>query len=383
MSGGTAGPIPVAIVGSGIIGHNHAEAILRHPGLRITAVVDPVTAASKGLAERIAAGTGAQPPARYETLTAALADRDIDLVAVCGPSGVHAPLAEEALAAGRHVVIEKPLDATLAGARRLARLAARAEERGQVCSVISQHRFDPASVAVSQAVADGRLGRLTSAVASVAWWRGQDYYDSARWRGTWELDGGGAAMNQGIHTVDLLVWLLGQPTEVFGYTGLLTHGRVEVEDVAVATVRFASGALAVLHATTAAYPGLAVRLQIHGSRGSAIIHDDQLEYFHAAVGRGEDDPKEPADQAAEVVPAEEVRGARKAADSFVAGHLRQYRDVVDAIERGRPPAVRVADALLAFALVKAVYLSATLARPIAVGEVLDGVFDDVPVATTM
>ncbi|MGC9665146.1 Gfo/Idh/MocA family protein [Planosporangium sp. 12N6] len=371
-------PLSVAIVGSGIIAHNHAEAIARHPRLRTTAVVDPVAAASASLADHVADLTGGPPPGRYPTLTAALADRAVDLVVVCGPSGTHAEVAEEALAAGAHVVVEKPPDATLARARRLARLATEAEKRGQVCSVISQHRFDPASVAVARAVADGRLGRLTSAVASVAWWRGQDYYDSAPWRGTWELDGGGAAMNQGIHTVDLLVWLLGQPAEVFGCTGLLCHDRVEVEDVAVATVRFASGALAVLHATTAAYPGLAVRLQVHGSRGSAVIHDDQLEYFHAAG----DAPAERANQATRVVPAGEIRGVARAADSFVVGHLRQYGDIVDAIERGRPAAVRVDDALLAFAVVKAVYVSATLRRPVAVGDVLDGGFDDVRVTTS-
>ncbi|GII23794.1 Gfo/Idh/MocA family protein [Planosporangium mesophilum] len=359
----TAAPICVAIVGGGIIGRTHADAILRHPRLRIAAVVDPVSAASAALAERVAAGTGTRPPARYETLTAALADGDVDLVAVCTPSGLHAGVVEEALAAGRHVVLEKPLDATLPSARRLARLAAAAEERGQVCSVISQHRFDPASVAVSRAVAEGRLGRLTSAVASVAWWRGQDYYDSAAWRGTWQYDGGGAAMNQGIHTVDLLLWLLGRPVEVFGYTGLLAHERIEVEDVAVATVRFASGALAVLHATTAAYPGLAVRLQVHGSRGSAVIHDDQVEYLHPDGG----------------VPADQLRGAPEPADGFVVGHLRQYRDIVDAIEHGRPPAVRVPDALLAFTVVKAVYLAATLGRPVLIDDVLSGAFDHVPV----
>jgi predicted dehydrogenase len=241
--------------------------------------------------------------------------------------------------------------------------------------VVSQHRFDPASVAVAGALAAGRLGRVTSAVASVAWWRGQDYYDSARWRGTWVLDGGGAVMNQGVHTVDLLGWLLGRPTEVFAHTGRLAHERIEVEDVAVATIRFASGALGVLHATTAAYPGTAVRLAVHGDRGTAVIHDDQLEYFHAA---GEDGP---ANQAARVVPAEELRGAPKPADGFVLGHLRQYRDVVDAIDGRRPASVRVDDALAALAVVKAIYLSATLGRPIAVDEVLDGTFDDVAVAT--
>jgi predicted dehydrogenase len=372
--------ISVAIVGCGIIGHNHAAAIIRHPRLSIAALVDPVAEVARKLGERIAGETGRPPPAHYATLAAALAGRNIDLVAICTPTGMHGGLAGEALAAGRHVVIEKPVDVSLPCARRLARSAAEAQSRGRICSVISQHRFDPPSAAVARAVVAGRLGRITSAVASVAWWRSQSYYDSARWRGTWALDGGGAAMNQGIHTVDLLIWLLGRPIEVYAHTGRLAHERIEVEDVAVATLRFASGALAVLHATTAAYPGLAVRLQIHGSRGSAVLHDDQLEYFHIADDAGVDEPENPADQSAEVVPAGELRGAAKPTDSFVVGHLRQYHDIVDAIEQGRAPGVGVDDALLALAVVRAVYLSATLGRPVAVDEVLDGAYDNTAVA---
>ncbi len=351
--------IAVAIVGAGIIGHNHAAAALRHPGLRLAAVVDPDPAAREKLAARIADEWSAPPPAQYDSLSAALAAGGVDLVVVCTPSGLHADLAEQALAADRHVLVEKPLDASLDRARRLLPVAAQAAERGVLSTVVSQHRFDPASAAVARAVSEGRLGRLTSAVASVAWWRTQDYYDSAGWRGTWELDGGGALMNQGVHTVDLLCWLLGEPVEVYAHTARLAHEGIEVEDVAVATVRFASGALAALHATTAAYPGLAVRLQVHGDAGSAVLHDDQLEYFHAA-GSG----TEPDNQAASVVPADELRGAAKPADAFVLGHLRQYRDVVDAIENRRPPGVTFADGLTAMAVVHAVYRSAAEHRPV-------------------
>jgi predicted dehydrogenase len=259
------GVLGVAIVGCGIIGRNHADAILRHPRLRVAALVDPVLPASEALAAHV----GGEPPARHETLAGALAGTDVDLVAICTPSGLHGGAAEEAMAAGRHVLIEKPLEVSLPAARRLAGLAAEAGKRGQVCSVVSQHRFDPAFAAVARSIVDGQLGRITSAVATVPWWRTQDYYDSAQWRGTWAFDGGGAVMNQGVHTVDLLLWLLGVPVEVFARTARLAHERIEVEDVAVATIRFASGALAVFHATTGAYPGLPVRLQVHGTLGSA------------------------------------------------------------------------------------------------------------------
>jgi UDP-N-acetyl-2-amino-2-deoxyglucuronate dehydrogenase len=369
---GSSSFLRVAIVGSGIIGHNHAAAIQRHPRLRITALVDPSAEANDRLAASIQEATG-MAPERFAELAAALDGGAVDLIVITSPSGTHAALAETALAAGAHVVVEKPIDASLPAARRLARLAAEAEKRGQLCSVISQHRFDPASVAVAHAVRTGAFGSVTSALASVPWWRGQDYYDSAGWRGTWRQDGGGATMNQGVHTLDLLLWLLGRPVEVSAQTGTLAHDRVEVEDVAVATLRFESGALAVLHATTAAYPGLPVRLQIHGSRGSAVIHDDQLEFFHAAGADGTAGAG--ANQAGAILPAAELRDAVKTDDAFVVGHLRQYHDIVDAISLGRPPEVDADQGMLAVAVVKAVYLSAHLNQPIAVDAVLDGAYD--------
>lgn len=367
-------PLTVAIVGCGIIGINHTRAISRHPGLTIVALVDSIAEASAGLATLIVDELAAERPDVFDTLTDALAATAIDLVVICTPSGLHVQLAEEALAADTHVVIEKPLDVTLPRARRIAELAAEAEQHGRVVSVISQHRFDPASAVVADAAHGGGFGRLTSAIASVAWWRSQEYYDSGQWRGTWGLDGGGAVMNQGVHTVDLLVWFLGRPVEIFAHTALLAHERVEVEDVAVATIRFESGALAVLHATTAAYPGLSVRLQVHGSQGSAIIDDDQLEYFHTEGG-------DSGNQASSVVGTEHLRGNDKPADNFVLAHLRQYEDVVEAIRTGRAPGVRVEDALVSLAVVRAIYISATLGSPVSFDAVLDGEFDLLTVTT--
>ena len=124
---------------------------------------------------------------------------------------------------------------------RARRIIAAERESGRRVAVISQHRFDRSAQRVFAAIRSGGLGTVTSVIASCAWWRGQSYYDSAAWRGTWELDGGGAAMNQAIHVIDLMVFLLGRPTEVFAYTGLLAHQRIEVEDTAVAVVRFREG----------------------------------------------------------------------------------------------------------------------------------------------
>ncbi|MDQ1702005.1 MAG: UDP-N-acetyl-2-amino-2-deoxyglucuronate dehydrogenase [Frankiaceae bacterium] len=369
---GSQPPLRVALIGAGIIGRHHAAVMQRVDGLVLAAIVDTQAAASDALADTVVAA-GGERPATFTSLTDALAGGGIDLVVLCTPTSLHVSAAEEALAAGAHVLVEKPIDVSLPRARRLAAVAQEAAARGLVCSIVSQHRFDPASVAIASAAASGELGRVTSAVASVTWWRSQDYYDSADWRGTWAVDGGGATMNQGVHTVDLLLWFLGTPVEVYAETALLAHERIEVEDVAVATFRFASGALAVLHATTSAYPGLDVHIQVHGTQGSAIVRSDRLEYFHSA-SRGDT-----GNQATELVPADQLHGADADPDAFVLGHLRQYADVVDAIRTGRAPGVTAQDGLVALAAVRAVYVSATLHRPVAVADVLSGVYDDVPV----
>ncbi|BCW43312.1 Gfo/Idh/MocA family oxidoreductase [Arthrobacter sp. StoSoilB5] len=379
--------INVAIAGCGTIGRTHAAAVGELPELRVTALVDEIPEAADALAQEIADG-GAARPATFRTLGEAFASADVDLVIIATPSGLHIQQALEVLDAGKHVVIEKPLDVNLDGAEAILAAAKAAEEKGLVASVISQHRFDPASVVVDQARRAGRFGRLTSAIASVSWYRSQGYYDSGAWRGTWAMDGGGAVMNQGVHTVDLLLWFLGRPVEISAKTALLAHTDLEVEDTAVATVTFESGALAVLHATTAAYPGLTVRLQVMGSKGSAVIDNDNLEYFHAADENGDADSgpmgiRGGGNQAAEELAkfTEPPQQTNLDPTVYPAGHIRQYRDVVDAIRKGRPAGVTVQDAVTALATVRALYLSATLSRPVLIADVMAGKYNDVEVQT--
>jgi predicted dehydrogenase len=379
-------PLRLAVVGAGVIGRHHARVATASPDLDVVALVDVDPSAAGSVADEVAEAGGPRP-AVVGTIADALAATDVDLVAVCTPSGLHVELAEVAIAAGKHVVIEKPLDTTMPKGRRIAELAAAAAERGQVVSVISQHRFDPASVVVADAAHAGRFGTVTSGVASVAWYRSQGYYDSGDWRGTWALAGGGAVMNQGVHTVDLLVWTLGRPVEIAAQTALLGHERIEVEDVAVATVRFASGALAVIHCTTAAYPGLSARYAVYGTQGSAIVDDDQLAYFHvapdaatlvsASTTSGTQAAAGAEDQKTSMVPPEHVVGGASEAEHFLAGHGRQYADIVDAIRTGRPAKVTVDDALLSLATVRGLYVAATLDKPVLVDDVLAGVYDDV------
>jgi UDP-N-acetyl-2-amino-2-deoxyglucuronate dehydrogenase len=379
----TTTPLRVAVVGVGMIGRLHVRAVLAHPDLELVAVVDPSPASRAAVVDHIAQAGGGRPVSAAQ-LADALDRVDIDVVAICTPSGLHEDLATQALAAGLHVVIEKPIEIDLVRARRIATAARAAGERGQVVSVISQHRFDPASVAVAKAAHRGDFGILTSGIASVAWYRSQGYYDSGDWRGTWALDGGGAVANQGIHTVDLLVWMLGRPVSVSAETALLAHERIEVEDVAAATVRFENGALGVVLCTTAAYPNLSARVHVHGSQGSAVIDDDRLAYFHvadqaalvaAAAASGTSAAPDVEDQSPAVVAADQIVGGPAEDDHFLAGHLRQYTDVVAAIRTGRAPGVTVDDALLSLAVVRGIYVSATLGAPVFIDDVLAGAHD--------
>jgi predicted dehydrogenase len=272
------------------------------------------------------------------------------------------------LAANKHVIVEKPVDITLEAIDGL--LAAR-RATAQKVAVISQHRFDTASRIVHDAVEQDRFGRLTVGTAQVRWWRTQAYYDGGAWRGTWEWDGGGALMNQAIHTIDLLQWIMGPAVEVSAYTATLAHERIEVEDTAVATVRFASGALGIIEGTTAAYPGLTARLEVHGNRGSAMIDGDELVYFHSAAGDDEGrtyGASGAGNQVADVLsqyPPDPV-GAAAGADPAILSmaHREQIRDFIAAIREDREPLVNIEEGRKPVALIRAIYESARTGRPV-------------------
>ncbi|MDX2967916.1 Gfo/Idh/MocA family protein [Kribbella solani] len=341
-------PLRFAVLGCGVIGKHHAAVLDEVPGAELAAVIDIDPEAARALAEKYGV------PA-YEKLDDVLALAEIDAVAVCTPSGDHAEQAVAVLRANKHVVVEKPIDITMEAADELAEAERKSAGRA---TVISQHRFDPASQVVRAAVVAGDFGPLTSAVASVAWWRSQAYYDSGAWRGTKEHDGGGALMNQSIHTIDLLVWMLGEPVEITAYGALLAHDRIDVEDTAVAIVRFENGALATIHGTTAAYPGTSARLQVHGARGSAVIDDDRLTYFHVAAPDGE----APAYGGGDTNQAEQADGTGRTAGADPSvlsnAHGLQYADFLDAIRNDREPLVTVAEGSRTLSVVLAIYESA-------------------------
>ena len=201
------------------------------------------------------------------------------MVCVCVPSGLHAEVGVRAAKAGKHLVVEKPIDVTLAAADRLIEAARTA---GVALTVISQHRFDPGLIELKRLLGEGALGRLVLGEASTKWYRTQAYYDSAGWRGTWAMDGG-SLMNQGVHYVDLLRWCMGPVTEVTAVCATQAH-QIEVEDTALAIVRFGSGAVGTILSSTAAFPGFPQRLEITGTEGTVIIEDGQI--VRRAFGAG-------------------------------------------------------------------------------------------------
>jgi UDP-N-acetyl-2-amino-2-deoxyglucuronate dehydrogenase len=337
------------IVGAGVIAAIHADAIAllsksRLPDARLVAVTDVAAGAAAAFAA--ARGCAAEPD-----LDALLARRDVEVVCVCVPSGLHATIGVEAAKAGKHLVVEKPIDVSLDAADRLID-AARAA--GVALTVISQHRFDPGLVELKRLLDDGALGRLALGEASTKWYRTQAYYDSAPWRGTWAMDGG-SLMNQGVHYVDLLRWCMGPPAEVTAVCSTQAH-QVEVEDTALAIVRFASGAVGTILSSTAAFPGFPQRLEITGTEGTVIVEDGRIVRRALAAAT---DPASPAASAASA--------AADPAALDVVSHAAQLADLLDAVDTGREPSVSGQSGRDALEIVLAVYESSRTGRPVTLG----------------
>ena len=243
------------IIGCGVIGRLHAEAITSLPDAQLVAVADIIP----GLAQKLADTFHVTP---YSDIQEMLAREQLDVVDVCTPSGQHGEHACQVMRSGRNVIVEKPMEISRAAIEEMLRVQ---QETGVKLTVISQHRFDPDTGQVRDLIELQAFGRLVLGNALVPWWRSQAYYDSGAWRGTWELDGGGVLMNQSIHSIDVLQWLMGPVKSVFAYTDTLVH-RMETEDVAVAILRFANGALGTIAATADHSAGLAAPTDVRARR---------------------------------------------------------------------------------------------------------------------
>ena len=334
------------IIGAGVIAAMHAGAIAILAGARLVAVTDVAAGAAAAFAA--ARGCAAEP-----SLDALLARPDVEVVCVCVPTGLHAEVGVRAAKAGKHLVVEKPIDLTLAAADRLIEAARTA---GVALTVISQHRFDPGLTELKRLLGDGALGRLVLGEASTKWYRTQAYYDSAGWRGSWAMDGG-SLMNQGVHYVDLLRWCMGPVTEVTSVCTTQAH-QIEVEDTALAIVRFGSGAVGTILSSTAAFPGFPQRLEITGTEGTVIVEDGQI--LRRAFGAGAR-----TDGVGTLPGTAEVGSDPAALD--VSGHAAQIADLLAAIDEGREPAVDGQAGRDALQIVCAVYESARSGRTVTLG----------------
>ncbi len=339
----------VAVVGAGNIAAAHVDAVSRLPNARLVGIASRTHERARAFAQQH--GTEA-----YPDLDALLADDAVDVVAVCTPSGAHMEPAVAAARAGKHVVVEKPLEVT---SERAKAIVDAADQAGVRLATIFMSRFADANVALKQAVEAGTLGRLVQGDAYVKWYRSQAYYDSADWRGSWRLDGGGALMNQAIHQVDLLLWLMGPVEEVFAYAATATHQRLEVEDTLVAVLRYRSGALGQIAAATSLWPGRPKELDLHGELGSVTVRDDALVRWDVQ----DTDEEEAARMLRRYGSAATGGAADPMAISFE-NHRRQYADVLAAIDEGRPPAIDGGEGLRSVELVEAIYRSVREGRPV-------------------
>lgn len=338
----------VAVAGPGNIAAAHILAVEGLPNARLVGVVGGRSDRGKQLAAK-------HGVTAFGSVEEAVAHRGVDIVSICTPSGAHLEPALIAIGAGKHVVVEKPLEITVERARRLVEAA---EAAGVVVAAIFMSRFAPANAFAKRALSEGRLGRLLQVDAYVKWWRDQAYYDSGAWRGTLALDGGGALMNQAIHQIDLLQWLAGPVTEVSAFAATLNHERIEVEDTLVAALRYASGALGLVSAATSLWPGSPKALHVHGTEGFLKIEDDMLVDWRSRSGGDAERER----LLAKYGGAGRGGSSDPMAISF-ANHLLQYQDLLAALDERRPPAIDGREGIKAVALVEAIYAAARSGVP--------------------
>lgn len=343
--------IHVGLVGAGNISGTHARACSGLPNVRVAAVYAP----TRTNAARLAAESGA---ATCDTLEALLAHRPLDMVAIGSPSGLHAEHGIAAARAGLHVLVEKPIDITVERADALIRATT---DAGVTLGVIFQDRFKPAVRRLKAIVDEGRLGSPVLASARVKWYRPPSYYSGSAWRGTRALDGGGALINQAVHTVDLLLWLFGPVRRVYGKVATRVHA-IDVEDTAVATLEFASGALGTIEATTAAYPGYARRLELTGANGTAILDGDALVAVDLKDGSGASGPHE------DVAPHAAPENVASPVVSDVGAHRAVFDDFIRAMRTGGRPCCDGADGRRSVEVIEAIYRASATGAPVTLRE---------------
>jgi UDP-N-acetyl-2-amino-2-deoxyglucuronate dehydrogenase len=339
----------IGILGAGGISETHARAAVAIPNVRVSAVYG-------GNATKVAQLAKTYDATAYSDLAAFLRHRPMEIVAIGSPSGLHGEQVQAAAAAGMHLLVEKPLEITLARTDAAIDAVTRAGVKLAVCF---QDRANPRLGLVKQWIDAGYVGSPLLVSARVKWYRPPEYYASSKWRGTWALDGGGALINQGIHTVDLLLWWLGDIVRVSAKAKAQLH-EIEVEDTVVAVLEFANGAVGTLEATTAAYPGFPRRVELTGSLGTVAIEQDRI-----VTCELRDAPAEVRSALA----AQDGDANASAASPIVSdarGHQRVLEDLLSAIATSRRPRCDEREGRRSVAVVEAIYESAKSGRPVEV-----------------
>ncbi|MBN2583684.1 MAG: Gfo/Idh/MocA family oxidoreductase [Planctomycetes bacterium] len=340
-----------AIVGCGVISGIHATCLGMVKGSRLVAVMDIVPEKAKALGEKAGVPW-------FTDRDQMLREVPIDVIHVCTPSGNHHEIAIWAAQNRKHCFCEKPMDVTLEAMDLMTKAF---KKSGTYYGGCFMNRFNPPSQLFKKAVEAGRFGRIATATAQCIWWRTQEYYDSGDWRGTWELDGGGCLMNQGVHYVDMLQWLVGSPVKsIRAYTGLLAHERIAVEDTAVAILKFANGALGVIHGTTAAYPGPHGTVEVCGDKGNAT--------YEGKITRWQFAEEQPEDktilETGGVPPVNKpAEGGSTGSDPAALGSFHvmftaAFQEFSDAIQSGTPNALGLAEHRKAVEIILGIYESA-------------------------
>ena len=347
------GQLGVGIVGSGMISEFQAKAIGDLDNAVVTGFFDRVPELAASRAEQFGKKS-------YAALDELLGDDEVDIVSICTPSGSHLEPSLAAAAAGKHVMVEKPVEVTT---ERIDQIIEACRENGVTLGAIFPRRFFETSRLLKEAVDSGRFGKLSLGDVAIKWFRDQAYYDQGGWRGTWKLDGGGALMNQGIHGIDLVQWIMGGVETVCGHVATVAHERIEVEDVATATVRYRNGALGVIEGTTAAWPGSKIRIEISGTAGNVVMEDETIVQWEFA---------EACDEDAEIIekygPREGLSGGgaadAKAIDTE--GHRKQFEDFCTSIQTGAEPYCVGLDGRAAVSVITSIYRSAREGRVVEV-----------------
>ncbi|MBE1444619.1 Gfo/Idh/MocA family protein [Paenibacillus sp. OAS669] len=336
--------IKFAIIGAGVIAPLHARAIQQHPEAELVAVVDSVPGKAQQLAEEYGI------PHVYEQIGQLLKQCEVDAVCICLPSGMHSAAAIAAAEAGKHVLCEKPLDITLES---MDAMIAACRSHNVKLATVFQKRTTELALMTRRAVQEGKLGKLVLGDAYLKYYRSPEYYRSADWRGTWEVDGGGALMNQGVHGVDIIRWIMGDVDSVFAYAAPLVRD-IEVEDTAVAVVKYKNGAFGVIQGATSVNPGQEPRFEIHGEHGSIIYADSGIKLWKTVDG--EEPPVSLSERNAE--------GSDNPLAISGDGHYILIDDLIHAIREDREPLISGEEARKSVELILAIYESARTGKEV-------------------